>query len=206
MRRLAVLCLVLLTMGCKGATTSALVGSGPITLSSSAQKSYEKYLKSNPRAFAVTKDGRTSWGWYYCREIQCRGSRLQSMPKAIKVCEEHSNGKPCKIYDVGGKIVWEKQARPEKEIKVDLYNPNNFEITSGQKTAFGRYLDLVSIKNDDVNLAFAISKDGTTARARSQEKAPYNKLKLTVLEICKAKSSDNECVLYAINDEVTEVK
>lgn len=206
MRRLIVLCLVLFTMGCKGATTSSLVGSGPIMLSSSAQKSYEKYLNSNPRAFAVTKDGSTSWGWYYCREIQCRGSRLQSMPKAIKVCEKHSNGKPCKIYDVGGKIVWEKKTKPEEEIKVDLYDPKKFEITSGQKTAFGRYLDLVSIKNDDVNLAFAISKDGTTARARSQEVAPYNNLKLTVLEICKAKSSNNECVLYAINDKITAVK
>ncbi|MFD2205522.1 hypothetical protein [Kiloniella antarctica] len=206
MKQIMVLVLLLFVVGCKSATTSSLVGSGPITLSASAQKSYEKYLKSNPRAFAVTNDGRTSWGWYYCRDIQCRGTKLQSMPKAIKVCQKYSNGKPCRIYDIGGKIVWDQNVKPEKEIKVDLYDPKKFEISDGQKTAFGRYLDLVSIKDSDINLAFAISKDGHTARSRSKEIAPYNKLKQTVLEICRAKSSDEECVLYAINDKVVTEK
>ncbi|MEH6633495.1 MAG: hypothetical protein V7776_21980 [Halopseudomonas aestusnigri] len=202
MKYFMVLILALFTVGCNNATFTDMTGSGPITLSPRIQQSYDQYLKSNPRSFAVTEDGRTSWGYYYCGDIECRGTSHDSMPKAIRSCEKYAKGKFCKIYDIGGEVVWDKNEKPEKELKVDLYNPNEFEISTGQKVEFDRYLDLVNIKSSDVNLAFAISKNGEIARTRSQESAPYNKLKLTVLEICRAKSSDDKCVLYAINDKV----
>ncbi|KLN61660.1 hypothetical protein WH96_04800 [Kiloniella spongiae] len=110
MKYLAVLFLVFFTVGCSNSAYHRQIGTGPITLSEPAQKSFERYLDSNPAVFAITKDGSTSWGWYYCPENNgCRGNNFVSMAPAIKSCEERAHGKPCKVYAIGRNIVWKTE-------------------------------------------------------------------------------------------------
>ena len=78
-------------------------GSGPLTLSNSAQQAFDKYLSySEPLAFAITTDG---GGYYYrfCREYQCIFEN--SARSVIDGCEERT-GRQCKLYANGKQIVW----------------------------------------------------------------------------------------------------
>jgi hypothetical protein len=112
MKYLAVLFLVFFTVGCSNPAYQRQIGTGPITLSDRAQASFEEYLDSNPSVFAVTEDGSTSWGWYYCPENEgCRGNNFVYTGPAIRTCEKHSRGKPCKIYALGRKIVWKTEEK-----------------------------------------------------------------------------------------------
>jgi|APSaa5957512535_1039671.scaffolds.fasta_scaffold419440_1 hypothetical protein len=61
---------MLVLSGCINAADK-YYGSGPITLSNSAQQAFDKYMSyPEPLAFAVTTDGRGVY-YRYCREYQC---------------------------------------------------------------------------------------------------------------------------------------
>ncbi|WP_085909151.1 tetratricopeptide repeat protein [Kiloniella majae] len=114
MKYIAALFAVLFITGCNNTTYHRQIGKGPINLSDPIQRSFDEYLDSNPAIFAVTEDGATSYGYYYCPEFNgCRGNNFLSMAPAIKSCEEHSQGMPCKVYAIGSNIVWKDTASPE---------------------------------------------------------------------------------------------
>ncbi len=80
-----------------------LVGSGPIELSRVVQRGFERYQdERSPGHFAVSADGST-YSYSYCSEGRCLKS---SKNHSIYRCEQRSQGTPCKIYGVHGKIVW----------------------------------------------------------------------------------------------------
>ena len=108
MKYFATLILAVFIAGCSNSSYESQIGSGPITLSNAAQKSFDKYLQSNPAAFAISEDGFSSWGYYYCRDVLCKGTNQSSMYDAIKLCERRSKGKTCKIYAIGRDIIWKK--------------------------------------------------------------------------------------------------
>ncbi len=89
-----------------------MIGKGEIDLGYDVNKAYVKYLDSKPTAFAVTTDGKTSWGYYYCESIRCRETKAQAMYSAIKLCEQYSNGMSCKIYAIGQDVVWKTNTSP----------------------------------------------------------------------------------------------
>ena len=102
-RLLATLCLVVLLGACQ---TDSDVGSGPVTLAPDIQALLFQYKKEQmPSAFAVSIDGRT--GTYrYCPDSYDACYSESSRWKAIRSCEELSEGVPCKIYAIGHDIVW----------------------------------------------------------------------------------------------------
>lgn len=99
--------------GCQG---NAMYGEGPITLSPHTSALYKSYLQEQyPLVFTVSTDGNEST-YYWCSAFGC------DLPKAksIRVCEQRSNGVPCKVYAVRRQIVWKGTVDNQDYDSVDV--------------------------------------------------------------------------------------
>lgn len=82
------------------------VGSGPITLSSRAQRKFRQYLEEPyPEYFAVTLDGAYA-GYSLCYHDSCDGPGLKAI--AVSACERSGGGRNCKLYAFKGKVIWKR--------------------------------------------------------------------------------------------------
>ncbi|WP_085899559.1 hypothetical protein [Kiloniella majae] len=117
MKKYLLLSFTLLMMGCKSASLQPHIGSGPIVLGNEVQEAFDKYLKTNSAVFAVSEDGRSSYGYYYCpANYRCLGNNLKSVRPAIESCEKNSYGQPCKVYAIGRSIVWKATKNTEDKL------------------------------------------------------------------------------------------
>ncbi|MEQ9326151.1 MAG: hypothetical protein RJQ21_02515 [Rhodospirillales bacterium] len=102
---LTLLGIAVLLAGCQ---TLSLYGSGPMKLSSDAQRIVAHALKESSTAYvAVSADGKYA-GYSYCPVglgIQCTGN--DGTVVAINACESRSRGRKCYIYAHGGRVVWD---------------------------------------------------------------------------------------------------
>ena len=94
-----ILSLILLGIGLMSCQST---GSGPLSLSESAQVGYEKYRSKNRLlCFTITEDGR-SYGYTYCESgLNC----IEDADGAISQCERRT-GRICKNYAEFEKVVW----------------------------------------------------------------------------------------------------
>ena len=93
------------------------------------------------------------------------------------------------------------------EFEIQYYNPNKFEISSKQAMAFANGYMAQAESDERQQYAFAISPDGKTSKSISYSGRRTNRFDLarTVIAMCNVISGDNNCVIYAVNEElVTE--
>lgn len=198
--------------------TTDEMGSGPLTLDQNLEERYLSYLavptynKGQKYNFAFVINPKTNAASWYA-QTGPQNSQSKAINKALASC-----GAGCKLFDLDKKIVWEGFPNKEKyrkiaklledmEFEVRYYNPDNFEISSKQAMAFANgYMAQVEA-NQNRRFAFAISPDGKTWKSVSSHGRTKNNFTLmkTVAAMCNVASGDDNCVIYAINEElVTE--
>jgi hypothetical protein len=81
-------------------------GTGPITLSPSAEASFAEYMgRDAPILFLLTEDGRGSYYTYCVGGFNCTTSAARV--RALDACRRRNAGQDCKIYAIGRSIVWQ---------------------------------------------------------------------------------------------------
>ncbi len=101
---LLALCLFIPLSACQ---TDGSVGRGPLKLAPEVQAHLDDYMeKSSPAVFVVSTDGNVGAG-YYCPDVFDGCMPSNHTFRAIKDCQEVSEGVPCKIYAKGRRVVWE---------------------------------------------------------------------------------------------------
>jgi hypothetical protein len=102
--------IVVTALGSVGCQTAARgeFGASPLTVSSGLQDAFNEYLQSaiQPQYFMVAEDGR-AYGYSYCDASKCYGNDFDY---ARDACLRVSAGVPCKIYALGGRVVWDESA------------------------------------------------------------------------------------------------
>ncbi|WP_417452460.1 hypothetical protein [Kiloniella sp.] len=187
-----------------------LTGSGPIELSPEIKVAYQKYLENEPVIFSVSTDGTSSWYGVNCDHGDCRRKANKLKYYANGACVNKAGGflNPegivCKVYDIGGKVVWDRSGhRIDDKAKVEEQVVNfNGKLTEGQKKSFDVYQSRISIKNPELTFVYAVSNNGANSFAYSKEAAPHKDLKDRVIRYCEVKSNGQPCFLYAVNDKI----
>lgn len=210
-RKIPVMAAVVLA-GCVTGGQSDTTGSGPIELSVRIQNKFEEYLDNNPAVFVVAEDGRSSYNYYYCPEIRCRGTNHSSISKAILGCEKYSNGVPCKVYAIGQEIVW-RGADGSPQVRTDDL-PNTQELpTAGvdydlkvlQRQMLVEYNENLFDYPDSMG-AFAVAVSGYQSSwgRFAKDGGAEKTLKLAAnqaIDSCEARAGV-ECMLFAVNHQV----
>ena len=87
-------------------------GEGPAALYPEMQAGYQKFQRTaEPFFFAVSIDGRT-YAYTNCPAPgHCKRANARHI--AIRLCEKHSGGVPCRIYANANGIIWDGPALVE---------------------------------------------------------------------------------------------
>lgn len=87
-------------------------GEGPIEFSEEVQEGYADFQRAlEPLYFAVSLDGE-AYGYITCTSpAPCRPEEARGT--ALQLCEQASDGAPCRIYADGRGVVWDATADPE---------------------------------------------------------------------------------------------
>ena len=183
---------ILFLLGCQTTGTSPYAGSGPISLSRSAEfkfhatRTYDGY-----HIFAVSPDGQHI-GWSGCSDHSglCAGDVTQT---ALRNCKQESGGVDCKVFAENGIIVWkgaENEGKKFKKVVVEVgQGPIEFNYTVEQ--AWENYLSL------EDPLFFSVTKDGTGYGAIKCNVSPCVRAeRSTSIDTCQRKTGE-KCYLYA---------
>ena len=189
---------VLAVAGCQ--TVSSNYGSGPIYLSDLVKGRLQGYL-ANPNGtyFAVSTDGE-QYGYSGCEGGRYGGCSETSGSNAIRVCQNRSDGVPCKVYASGDKIVWQGLSETGQDIKkiTAEIGSGPIELSDAIQKRFNNYLELESPEY------FAVSVDGYYSSGVYCSTPPCVTPggKAFSVTRCAQRSGGRVCKIYTIGREV----
>lgn len=183
--------------GCQG--TNSYVGSGPIVLSPLAQVRLDSYLADpSPENFSVSIDGKNSAG-VVCPYLECE---FTNGTFAIRICEQRSDGVPCKVFATGKKIVWQgydSRAAVTARIPI-IIGDGSVTFSAKTQEQFEAYLNLPDPQY------FAVTKDGASSGAsycgRQDPGCISDTYDTLAVSICQKVSQGEQCFIYAKGREV----
>ena len=199
------LSILLLLGACQ--SMSYYVGKAPITLSPQVQHGLNEFLKEGRGAwaFAVSTDGRY-YGYTYCKSGNACAGYPNAQYSAISYCEGN-NPKPCKLYAINGKVVWQfDEPTPKTSNLAWRDSPQYSALSDTQKKGFEDYIAKVT-NPPFTSGVFAVSKskDAFWQTLRVAETSLRESMAAAILT-CNIKGGVEDCYIIAIKDKIVAEK